>query len=457
MAISTKFPIGGGNPLKKAKSRNGTIRKSTILNLVFLLCFFPFLKLIPWITPEVQPWGALLALFCLLTFGVNKDTVSSLVMIFLLLLASAAAVSFLIGRAPGSVVMLSGAYALPLFILLALKDNTHLLSVRVLYASLLLYLLVGILQSFSLLVWAEPYVKHWIPRFYGAPVGLAGRGVTFLAHEPSGAGFIITLMMATASYFYVLDKISGRALATVILTVLAMLVMNKSGTAFLLLLIFFSVFLLTMFWYGSTASKTKTLFLVLPIASLTALVAMLVIRDYAGSARYILLLHKLVDFASSAKLSTYAGLAEVTGGRFLSVFMGYASLIDGFGLGHGIAAYQLEYARLSSLLDIHWAEYSIARLFVMGQAQKPNAYAAQIALDLGVAGFLIIVLIVLFCWRQRGKRGFWSGERRFNKSLIVAVFATATFIIFVRSTTTMPIAWVMLAYVHDFIKSGIRR
>jgi hypothetical protein len=195
----------------------------------------------------------------------------------------------------------------------------------------------------------------------------------------------------------------------------------------------------------------------LPITVLTVLVAMVVISEYAESARFIFLLRKLVDMVKSEDFLSLASLAVLSGGRFLTVLMGYNSLSDGFGLGHGIAAYQEEYSRLSVLANLDWAQYSISEAYTSGDVHKPNAYGAQIALDMGVVGLVTVILIVFFCWRQKGKQGLGRSGGRLGQSLMTAVFFTAALIIFFRSTTAMPVSWVMLAFVHDFIKNGIHR
>ncbi|MBI4653432.1 MAG: hypothetical protein HY752_00295 [Nitrospirae bacterium] len=315
---------------------------------------------------------------------------------------------------------------------------------------------MGTLQTFGLLVWAQSYIQLIIPRFSGSPFGLGGRGVSFLAQEPSGAGFIVTLMLATGAYFYMINKISGKVFSMITIAVLTMLFMNKSGTTFLLLFIFFSVLLFMLFWYSSLAKKIKAFFMTMPIVPIFVIVTIITLNYYTDTVKFVALLNKLINLVESESIFSYGGIASLSGGRFITVAMGYASLYYGFGMGHGIASYQDMYSKLSTLLNLNWYRYSISQRFASGEEQKPNAYGAIITLDMGVIGLGLLILIVYHCWRSRDKVKYWGQETILRKSLLVSIFSTAIFIIFFRSTTTMPVAWVMLAYVHDFIRREIK-
>lgn len=391
-------------------------------------------------------------------FRVTRDRVSNLILIFVILLMPYSLISILIGIPFNAVIMTGIAYFLPLCILLALKDNTNLLSRRVLYVSITIYVVVGILQSLSLLVWTEQFMRYLIPRFYGGPIFLEGRGVTFLAQEPSGAAFITMLMLATGIYFFLINKITKRALILVVISALAMLLMNRSGTIFLLLFSFLCFFLMMLFWYSTRRMKVKIItsaFLSIP---LIVALSKYVIESYTSSAKFLSLLARVIELIPSNSFFTFNTIAVLSGGRFVTVFMGYASLFyNNVGIGHGIASYTTYYDKLSSWLGITWSNFNISATFRSGEEHKPNAYGAQIAMDMGIIGLFIIVLIVFFCWIQRGKKSFWGQESPIRKALLFAIFLESIFIIFFRSTTTMPAAWVMLAYVYDYIKTSITR
>jgi hypothetical protein len=338
---------------------------------------------------------------------------------------------------------------LPLFLFLALKDNIHLLSAKVFKNAVFIYLLIGLLQHFNLFSDIAQYLVKIIPDYRTESIG-GGRGVAFLSHEPSASGQIIFLMMLTSFFFYFTNKISKNNIYVLILVFLLMLLINKSGTLFFLILIYLIVYLSIFFADGSISRKVCIIFSIVAISPIIIILAKYFGKVYMEEVRFVLLLNRFFQFLWSESLFSYQNLILFGGKRFLTVCVGYVSLFDQYGFGHGVASYLLDFNRLSEFARVFWLQYMALGDERYIEVLKPDSYGAQISMDSGILGLSILILLVIKIW-QKDSAFHFPGNinmQRGENSYRSALFLTALFMIFFRSTTTLPVPWVMLAYVY---------
>lgn len=421
--------------------------QSFLINLIFLFSFFPFLRLIPGVEAEVQPLGALLAIAFLVRYGVRLDRTFFAVMWLMATLAIFSGVMIIRGGPIMPVGLQCIAYILPLVTFLALRDHTAQLSVRVFYAALGIHTAVGLLQAANLLGWAAPLFQVLVGRFHSAAIG-GDRGVALLTPEPAYGGTMIVLIAATAIYFAHAGRISRRACWYLAGVTGLLLAINKSGTGFALIMMMGMGYLMASFW--KLPLQTKLLRIAGGMIGAIGLLWLIntLIDEYAASTRILMIFRVMRDLLFQASDVSEATLAAIAGKRFLTVWIGYVAMWDNYGLGRGIASYILDFWDVSTNAGIYWVDnVQLAQTERVFDYLKPDAYGASLAMDTGLLGFGLLVLLVYYVtrlpvrWRAAAlqtKNNHWK--------LRSAILWAALFMIFLNCTTALPVPWVMLAY-----------
>jgi len=423
------------------------LKKNYLVNLVFFFSFFPFIKFIPWIRAEVQPISAIFASIFILLFGIKRDRITMICILFTMCIISYSFISIVRGINIFEIFMLMLAYMLPLVIFLCLRENLHLLSKKTYSAILIIYLSIGLLQYFGLFHFGKHFLEMFIPRASVEQLGGGARGVTFLSPEPSYGGMLILLVILTGICLYLLNKISIFYLYIVFIASTIMLLMNKSATGFFLVLIFLMTYFISKFLFKSIVYKFLfflflCIFLVLFFNNIDYL-----IKTYSSKVRFIAIFGIIKNIIVSKNFFSYYALSLLTAERLLTVIVGYISLFDGFGLGHGIASYLIDSNRLSEFAGVYWPEYRhLGEDQMYAEIIKPGAYGAQVAMDMGIIGLLILFLLVFSIWRSVDLsclKNFKNGN-----FICIALFIIGVFMVFFYSTTALPVPWVILAYFY---------
>jgi hypothetical protein len=423
------------------------VKKQLLVNLAFFFSFFPFIRVVPWIDASVQPISALLAFVIILLFGVKKDRVC----VTVLLLVVAVLGYLMIGMARGvsivQAVYLTVGYLMPLWLFLALRDNSRLLSVKVYLAAVGIYLIVGALQYFELLVWSEPHLGPVFPNISSPPK--EPRGVNFVATEPAHAGTIIVLMLVTGLYFYQTGQLSRRGINWIAVAVAIMFFLNRSGTVLVLLSLFVLAYACMSAMYRPVLVNARLLAIILAVVIALWGGIDTLIETYRGSAKYVWMLGVLNETPWD-ELWQYESVGLLAGKRFLTVVVGYLSLSDQMGIGHGIGSYHVDFMRLSEAIGIYWLDFNfLADGERYAESFKPDSYGSSLALDTGIIGLAILLILLACIWRDRGSKtlGEQSLESRTVGPLRGAILVVAVFMILIYTTTTLPVPWVLLAYV----------
>ena len=170
------------------------------VNLAFFLTFFP--STIFFILPSLsQPVAALAALPLLFLFPTRNGAVTRWILILVLLIAGYIVISLFIYAEIAEKILANGvSYMLPPLYLLAMQNRADKISVRIYRLALRLWLVIGIIQYFSVFSPIQgplqSVLKVFIADRFLMTHYTADRGVMFFSSEPSTAAPIILQLPA---------------------------------------------------------------------------------------------------------------------------------------------------------------------------------------------------------------------------------------------------------------------
>jgi hypothetical protein len=147
----------------------------------------------------------------------------------------------------------------------------------------------------------------------------------------------------------------------------------------------------------------------------------------------------------------FVALVYVGGARILLVVSGYASLLDNYGMGHGIASWMMDwyFSHVANAVGIAPEQFVIAGLDQAGESTKPATFFGVIAFDTGLFGLVPCAwaLISAFFWRP-----FRPGlpRRRFLYLLPAAAWMT----VFVVAVLNSP--WMLVCYAISYFPRETR-
>lgn len=273
---------------------------------------------------------------------------------------------------------------------------------------------VGLLQVAGLAVALEPLLQNLIKRASGETLG-AGRGVTLLSSEPSRAAvdFLFVYLVIRAS-------MSARPTTRAIVDLLVAC-----------FLIFALRSVVGLGYLGVFA------FYYYPVA--TILVGLLAVSA-AGYFADIRIFALIIELAKSEELrDAILYVFNQSGFRIISVISAYSyALVHPF--GGGLGAWEMSSLAAFSQLGMDASEISWFQTHAEGQfvSLRPTAYAANIALDLGLVGLLLFAVWIL---------KFFSLSHIFNRYVGAA---TILWLIFVwgMGAAGNPVPWVCLAILY---------
>jgi hypothetical protein len=426
--------------------------KLILINIAFGLSFFPYIKILP-IESDVQPVSEVVGILILLLYGIKKDRIFILVMMLISVLIGYSILSVVGLNNIATVVLQFIGYCLPLIFFLALREKTNILSYRLFVCIVAMQLCVGLLQFNNLLAWSDstlgvifPNINVVLPDPYG---------VNLMGTEPAYGGMVVILMLITNQFFYTTKKVTFSNYIIIIIAIIIMMILNKSGTVILFACQYLVVYTMIYIFKIKRAKKIGLTILIGAIITLLAWEPLRVIyNDHHGNVKILVVFEQLMSNISERDLYETAGL--IAGKRILTVFVGYTALVDGFGVGFGVASYQHEFMRISELIGVGWSGYNfLSPSERYAETYKPDSYGAQLAMDAGILGIVSLFIFLLFVWRSR--------LNEVNKEILndanyfsfrAATFILAGFMILFFGTTTLPAPWLMLVYVYAL---GYRR
>jgi hypothetical protein len=229
------------------------------------------------------------------------------------------------------------------------------------------------------------------------------RGVMFFSSEPSTAAPIILLFILCALFFRAQRRISHREMIFSIAASLAMAAMNQSGTvAVLILLVVVGVF---CDWLGALRWRAKVLAVAILTLGFWGVAALSLALN--SNLRAFVVLAQIVRLVDPSRLSgrtIVAGLSAIGSERVAPLLQGYGSLVDNYGVGHGIASWNIlsvvtHVEKVVGISVFDFAE-NLAENGVhtpqggIGQT-KPQSFLSVIAWDTGVPGLLTALAVIM--------------------------------------------------------------
>ncbi|WP_193016644.1 hypothetical protein [Proteus sp. FME41] len=400
-----------------------------------IFCSFNF---IPFISAEIQPiigiFIILLSIFNFIFF--QKISKSGLVVLFFFIILLP---SLIYGIKNG----LSNAatyfmYMIGPAIFCYFYKNFDLLSTKQIKFYIYIFIYFSIIQTLSpefINNLINPYFELLIKR---ARFGTYGdmRGVGILYSEPAHAAkYIFLICVFIISYRltpHIYTKNSNFKTNFLIVLIFICIILNKSASLYFMFLLLLVIFL---FFYFFRISSSKII-----ISSLILIILPLYIwLSYTFNIGVILptRISSLIDSFWMVKDRFTLNDIQYFGSiRLISVISGYVGgIIEPMGVGIGNGGKEI----FLIMNQVGFDTNSITFLTTQNvEFLKPNSYGAQIALESGLLGLILIIILSTYCLCQIKVN---SNTNCFYSSvLVISIFQILFF-----STTTVTAPWLMLA------------
>ncbi|QWD96920.1 hypothetical protein [Polynucleobacter sp. MG-6-Vaara-E2] len=419
-----------------------------ITNMIFMLCFFPttIFFLLPY---ETQP---LYAIFCiyLICIKIRLDDKLKISILFFLVVLLYVILSVITYDENIFNILINGfSYFCPILLYLSIYNRMGYLSYKVYIFSLLIWLIVGLIQTYDFFSLLKPFLLEigklaFSDRFLVNPTN-DGRGAFFLASEPSISAPTIILFIGTGLFFYFKDKNLIKTF-TALMACIFMVYLNKSATLGVDLLAMLLGLLIYLF---IISKKYRWVVVVISLAVLFLLINISIY--YSEDSRLFLSIYKIIDAFDSDRSILDIAL-ELGSARVLPLLLGYMSIIDNYGLGHGIASWAIPGSRelVQDAIGINIHDFSYygysASTIPYGDIVKPQSFFSLISYDMGIFGLIVTTIIILV---------FIGKSNRLScsyKSYIFIFPAIVWLLLF--GLVTLPMPWVMFAYANYFRRTN---
>jgi hypothetical protein len=419
-----------------------------VANLVFVLSFFPFLRIVPFVTAESQPLAAMIAVVACFALGVRvgRSSDAAIALLFVVIFYTLVGAAL---RSVGLALTQSATYMLPIFFFAYLKDRAALIDPGIIVRMGWFLVIVGALEQMRLLVPLEPVFGLFIPRFQGGPFG-GGRGVALLHSEPSTAAIAVLQLLLCAVVFRAGRALTRRAFLVVLLQCAFLLLVNQSATLALML----AGFLILLGLFALLFARSKFVIAVVVVV-VAALAVGLGAAVSSGSGSRVAGLFRSGTSVLSSGVDPVQ-ILSLGGKRFLTVYLGYFAFFYSYGLGLGVGSFMDTFAPLSQAAGIDWGSLSLLHpserwILVSGGFFKPDSLGAQIAMETGIVGLLALVLLV-----APSAKAAFRQARVWHRPAVLAVAGIALFMIFFYSYTTTLAGWVILSLVGANLDAEVR-
>ncbi|AUA39897.1 hypothetical protein [Escherichia coli] len=407
--------------------------------IVFFFSIFCAFNFFPFISAEVQPviGGGIIAFgLCQILLSLKLSYISSGIIIFLLFLVPSFITGVLVSSSNGIVLFLYligpavFCYFYKYFIFLKRK---HLVTI------LAIFFIVSIIQAISpdainnvVNPIFEKIVKRGRLGFYGG-----GRGVSVLYSEPAHAAkyiFLLSVLLIAMriSPQIFLDKKMQCKKSFLVFMIVVCIILNKSASLYVTYLMLACFF---VFFYFIKVSVNRWLSFVFFIPVLALILYVCILFEV-----YKFLPERLLDIINSyfkvRGSFTLNDLQYFGSIRLISVIAGYAgAFIEPLGAGIGNGGNEI-----FQIMDkIGFNTNAISFLTSQDvEYLKPNAYGAQISLDAGILGLVIVIIFTVCVFL---KIDTTTKTQCFFSSLL----ALSIFQILFFSTTTITAPWMTLA------------
>lgn len=391
------------------------------------ISLFDFLKYSLLFTPsitfgllksEIFPWAIIISLFGFKT--IDKKFLS---IFFYLLIATIASI-IAYGLTDNLRSLFSYLNVLMAFSFILTLSNLEVFKVlkvvKILFGILVI---IGLLQHFNLIGFADPLLKYLIPRGSASALIEANRGVRILSSEPARAGSEIFFLYLILRYTIIKKKF--RDYSDYLLIAFILIVIKS-----------FMIFTLVLFFK----------FLNLKIKNFLGLVIVIITLGYfqflPGDGRVIEVLQTITELGNWVNVWEF--LLNTSGHRILTIYSSYTYAfkeILGVGLGNWFNG-SINAIR-STGIDVSKLRYFQTYGGGGFIGTRSSGFLANVALEFGLFG-LIIFSWYLFSYIKR----FWKNNSDWRK--IVTVFMIK--ILFLGSVGH-PGSWITLAVLFRYYNS----
>jgi hypothetical protein len=419
------------------------------------------MKLFP-IQAETQPIAGLIGLLIILRYGIKKSVYSITLLWLMFIIVGYYVVSIILRPLLFFDVTLNTiAYFIPLFVFLSLYDKIDLLSPKLYFIVLYVWLAVGIIQYFSFFGFLKPVLNavlgSIISRYTSSPLGGA-RGVVFFSQEPSAASTSITLFMLTAIFFYTTRRISRMNMWLAMSVSVIMTFLNKSASGMVTLSLFPLCLLVS--YIIAFVRRLRSLTLPREVIYVPLWVTLIVVVVWASTVslkKRIGYTNRIFEVAPVAwervvvrRDVSLLALGSVGGFRFPVMYVGYRSLGQNYALGHGAASWLTDFDRVARSCGVFLENFPLMASEKALKVVKPNAYGAALAFDTGMPGlFFFLLFLSLFLFSKFKTKVPPSVSALTSVIVIVSVFK-----LLATGLITLPTWWLGLCYVYH-IKNSV--
>ncbi len=406
------------------------IKESKIINLLFLLCFFIYLKKLP-INIETQPFFIFIISLALVLYTSKKVDKIDLWLVGYLIILSSYLLLQLILFQTGIIAFFT--YLVGPLIYIVLKNKLHLVSEKlvkiiiVLFAALTLVILFKIPLLYGLL---SGFYELFVPRS-GWMDGSDIRGITLLAPEPSYFAFPAVLLLVALD----ITGLMGKQNLKYKLLLITIAVLSKSALVFA----YTGIYLLLYYTKWSAIKeflmlRSKRVMLFATIV-LILLIPFLFFEKSRIEEVFFNVYHNITSENSLKNLL----LTEVSGStRFIINSLGFLSL-EYAPFGWGLGEFQNNYHIVGSQFHDLMSKHEVIKLDYLPRSPvKAQTYTANLVGDIGILSFPLVIFILLSVFRKTT-----------NKIQIALKLVIPLMLIFVQAQISNPIPWVLLAVLNS--------
>lgn len=414
--------------------------------LTFVLAIFPYFKIIP-VNAEINPAFLIpLSLLFLTRIGVNP---LSLFIFFYLLCFLL--ISLIVNVSLETIVIYEtfGAYIAPLTLLFVFLSNSRArinLDDAYRYSKILVYILLplGIFQFFAPALIESTglnfLLESILSRYRGeAILEGSGRGIRFIAPEPSYAAFSLFSLVI----IFCMSAYRSRTRESVVLLIISIvtLLMTLSTTAFslLLMLVIFVILVSNNFKMFLSVLGFLAIVMVLFFGMMELL--------EISKPRFLIALEKFIEaFISGVNL--FEIFSVLDNGRLLSVLIGYLHLFDILLLPQ-IGRWSIFF--YSDLVSSGFYIEQISFFTEVASNVKPFSYFGALSFDLGIWSLPVIFFVFYATHNLHFKSGripateiTVTSSRKINDSSVWVALMSSILVISFMQPVSLPVFFMLL-------------
>lgn len=407
------------------------IKESKIINLIFLLSFFIYLKKLP-IPIETQPF--IIFFLSVLFLMVQKVTITTrdAFLVFHIIMLSIYLLFQIIINKTGLISYFT--YLVGPAVYLTFLNNPKLISERIVKSIVLLYAIITIILLLKL-----PIAYYLVQKFYELFIPRPGwmdgsnmRGVTLFAPEPSYFAFPSVLLLVALDILHLNGK---KNILKYKLIVIAIIILSKSALVFL----YSSIYLL-FYYIGNNPLKRFEVIKSKKILVFGFFILILILPFFLfENSRLVEVISNIYENISSSENIKNLLLKEVSGStRFIINTLGFLS-IEYAPFGWGIGEFQNNFYIVGSQFNDLMSRHEVIReLYINHLPLKAQTYFANLTGDTGVFS---VLLLIFFIWSFLQKTG--------NKIKRGLQWTLPLMLIFVQAQISNPIPWILLAVINS--------